>query len=480
MKVEVQDISAVEKKLVVEVPADAVDEALEVEFRQLSRNVKMRGFRPGKVPKSLVRRMYRTQAHQQAASTLIQQHIVGALEQASIEPLDMPDIDREELAEGTPFIFSLTMQVRPEIVLGDLSSIQVGPVDSSVPDEALQAELEKLRMERAELEAVEDRGADIGDVVTIDYLGTLVGETEPFPGGAGTDHAVEIGAGSLVSGFEDQLAGARPGEERTVEVTFPEDYAERLAGKAATFAVTVKGVQRRILAELDDDFAVDVGFEDLGALRASIYDRLAGAKRREEEGRQREELIRGLIALHPLELPPGLVESARNRLTSQLALHLAMGGLPRESVAHAVEMQREHITERARELAHRDLLLDTLARREGLSVEADEVEARIDEIAAATGQPRPKVKARMTDERLEGLRVELLHDKVLDWLIDRGTGAVPWEAESSAEEPPAAAEATESAAADAPDEAPASTEGDTLSADSDDEERAHDDEADAG
>ena len=446
MKVQVEDISAIQKKLTVELPADDVTQRLEHEYKQLVKTATVRGFRRGKAPKGLIRKMYRQDVEQRVSGNLIQTNLMAAFTQADITPLSVPDIERDPIAEGKPFTFSLFCQVRPAFTLAGVAGITVERKSVEPADDAIQAEIERLRMEHAELEPVEDRGADLGDTVTIDFAGRIEGETEPFDGGTGTEHPVELGTGSLIPGFEDQLVGSKPGDELKVELAFPEDYAEHLAGKNAVFDVSVGGVHMKVLPDVDDAFAEDCGHEDLSALKGSIYDQLAGELRDEEDGRVREAVIGQLLEANPVEVPAVLIEEAAERLKRQLGMQLSMSGMQGEMLQNIMEGQAAMIHERAKELALRDLLLDQLAVEKSIAVSDSELDERVGEIAERSGQPRPKVMATLRQgDHLEGLRVEMLHEKAVKWLEDVASGLIK-------DEPAAAADTSAEGEAETPAE----------------------------
>ncbi len=457
MKVQVEEISTVEKKITVEMPWDAVDRALNTQYKQLGKKVRVKGFRPGKVPKSLVKRMFRSDAENGASSDLIQSAIMDAFKEAEVEPLGVPDIERDPISEGEPFTFSMFCQVRPDFSVHGVDGLSVAPKQVEPDDESIQAELQRLREQAAEAEPVEDRGADIGDILTIDFVGTLDGDDEPFEGGTGTDHELELGTGSLIPGFEDQLVGATPEEQRDVKLSFPDDYGpEHLNGRAATFAVTVKEVKRKVLPDIDDDMAVDLEFDDLSALRADVYDRLSEKLRQDEDGRVREEVLKHLMEANPIEIPQTLIDQSAERLKRQLGMHLAMSGMPRENLEAALSMQGDTITTRAKELAHRDLLLDGVAREQELEVSDEALDERVGEMAEQTGQPKPKVRAMLADsDRLEGLRQEMLYEKAMSWLEEKammGQATAEAPAAEPAEAPAEPAEAPAEAQKEEPSE----------------------------
>ena len=464
MNVTVEHISPIQRKITVEVPAEVVSTTLARHYKKVSKTAKVRGFRPGKAPQGLIRRLYRADIEERASEELVRSNLIEALGEASTEPLAVPEIETEPLAEGEAFVFSLFCQVKPTIELQGLEKLTAQAGKSEPDEEDIVARLEEFRERHAEREPVEDRGADIGDIVTIDYAGRLAGEEEPFEGGTASDHEIELGSGRLVPGFEDQLMGTKEGDERTVELTFPEQYVEHLAGKDAVFTVTVKSVGRKVLPDLDDDFAQDVEFEDMSALRASIYDELASSMLEEEEGRLREEVLNQLLAENPLEVPSALLQEAAQRLTRQLAMHLTMSGMSREAVGEAMTNQRETIMVRARELAHRDLLLDALAAVESIEVSPEELDAEITVLAERTGQPKPRVRAELqSDGRLEGLSTELQHRKTVAWLVDRALNPPP-PVEEDSTEPVVEGQDTQAPADDATADGPPAAEEDSTEA----------------
>ncbi|MBV9309888.1 MAG: trigger factor, partial [Solirubrobacterales bacterium] len=257
-----------------EVPAEEVERRLQQAARELGRQMRIPGFRKGKVPPPVViRRLGRETVLDEALRSSLSGWYVDALDGAGIAPVGEPELDVQGLPdEGEPLSFSIEIGVRPEAKLGEYKGLEVGKREPQVEDQAIQQELEQLRERSSTLETVE-RPAEKGDHVVIDYLGSVDGE--PFAGGEGRDQLLELGSGRLIPGFEEQLLGAGAGEQRAVEVKFPEDYAGELAGKDAVFDVTVSEVKSKRLPELDDSFASEAaGFDTLDELREDIATRL--------------------------------------------------------------------------------------------------------------------------------------------------------------------------------------------------------------
>src|SRR5690606_29391238 len=273
--------------LTVEVPAAMAEEALERAFRRLSRNILIPGFRRGSAPRALVERRIGSQALlDEALDDLLPEAYAQAVRETGIEPIDRPTVTDIHYEEGQPLSFKAQVEVKPEVTLGDYRSIRVERPQVQVDEADVNNLLERLREAQAQLVPVDDEAeAAEGHVAVIDFKGTVDGQ--PFPGGEGQDYMVEIGAGRLVEGFEQQLIGMRVGQERDIDVTFPEDHPEvGLAGKAARFHVTLKELKRKELPALDDEFARSVGeFQTLEELRADVEKNL---RRRAEEDAQEQ------------------------------------------------------------------------------------------------------------------------------------------------------------------------------------------------
>src|SRR5215207_6730610 len=271
-----------------EVPAEEVEKSMAQAARALGRSLRVPGFRAGKTPAPVViKRIGREAVLDEAVRDSIGAWYSAAIDAAAIVPVGEPDLDLGDLpGQGQPLTFSIEIGVRPEAKLGEYKGLEVGKREPVAADEAVAAEIERLRERSGRLETVE-RPAAQGDFVVMDYKGTI--DAVEFPGGEGRDQMVELGSGRLVPGFEEQLLGAAAGDERTVKVTFPHDYgAEELAGNDAEFAVTVKEVKAKELPELDDDLAAEAGFDTLDELREDIRTRLTDADRTQIDSEFRE------------------------------------------------------------------------------------------------------------------------------------------------------------------------------------------------
>jgi trigger factor len=406
-----------------EVPATEVEKRVAAAARTLGRNLRIPGFRKGKVPPPvIIQRVGREAVLDEAVRESIAGWYSAAIDDAKVVPVGEPNLDLADLpGEGEPLRFSIEIGVRPEAKLGEYQGLEVGRRDPEVEDEAIDKEIEQLRDRMAKLETVE-RAAASGDFVVMDFLGSIEGV--PFGGGEGRDQMVELGSGRLVPGFEEQLEGASAGEEKTVTIEFPEDYgAEDLAGKEAEFAVTVKEIKAKELPELDEDFAAEAGFDTLDELRDDIRERLSEAQTREIEAEFREAALDAAVESATIEVPDALVEARARELWDQMAHTLSHQGIQREMYLQIAQKTEEEIIEENREPAERDLrreaVLAAVVEAEGIEASDDDVLENLERAAAAEGGSPKKLLERLRSSgRLESLKADLAQRKAIDHIAD--------------------------------------------------------------
>ena len=406
-----------------EVPATEVEKRVAQAARQLGRNLRVPGFRAGKVPPPvIIQRVGRDAVLDEAVRDSIGTWYSAAIDAARIVPVGEPALDLDELpGEGEPLRFSIEIGVRPSAELGQYQGLEVGRREGEVEQEAVTAELDALRERTAKLETVE-RPAGRGDFVVMDFLGTLEGE--PFPGGEGRDQMVELGSGRLVPGFEDQLEGASAGEARSVTIDFADDYgAEELAGREAKFAVDVKEVKAKELPELDDDLAIEAGFDTLAELEADIRERLAEAQSADIDAEFREAALDSAVAQATVEVPAALVESRARELWDQMAHTLAHQGIPRETYLQITGKTEDEVVEEGKEAAERDLrreaVLAAVVEAEGIEPTEEELLESLERLAVTERSTPKKLLERLRSKgRLDGLRHELAQRKAVDVIAD--------------------------------------------------------------
>jgi trigger factor len=408
-----------------EVPAEEVERRVAQAARRLGRELRVPGFRAGKAPAPvIVQRMGREVVLDEAVRDSIATWYTAAIDSARVAPVGEPQLDLDDLPrQGEPLRFSIEIGVRPKAKLGEYRGLEVGRRDPDVTDEAVSAELDRLRERAARLDTV-DRPAASGDFLVMDYKGTLDGE--PFAGGEGRDQMVELGSGRLVPGFEEQLEGAGAGDEPTVEVTFPDDYpASELAGRQAQFAVSVKEVKAKELPEVDDDLAAEAGFDTLDELRDDIRSRLAEVESARIEAEFREAALDSAVKGATIALPDALVEARARELWDEMAHSLSHQGITRETYLRISGRTEEEIVEQgkpdAEQALRREAVLAAIVEAEGIEPTDEELLEAVEQVAGEGPQrtsPKKLLERLKSTGRLDAVKQDLAQRKALDLVVD--------------------------------------------------------------
>jgi trigger factor len=418
LRVTTSEPSPVVRQLEVEVDARRVRRAFDRAYRELAKQARVRGFRPGKAPRSVLEKLYGASLTEQIEQTLVSETLPDAIEQAGLELITEPQIEAGTLAADGDFRYTARVEVKPEIVLPDTRGLPVRRPAVQVNDEDVERELEALRQRSAPLvEEPENTAVAEGHSVQVDFVGRIDGK--PFEGGSGRGVDLEIGSGRFIPGFEDQLIGAVAGEDRELAVRFPDDYGSReVAGKDAVFAAHVVAIKRRHVPDLDDEFAKDRGeFETLEELRDRIRSDLTSARLAEAQNVLRRGLMDVLIERTPFEVPPGLVA---NELERQLgaARRRLQGSVPEQALQAQLERWKEDWRERAEREVREGLLLEAVAAAEAISVTDEEVEQRIEEVALGQGTDAEALRSAVGRDNLQrALRAQLVDERALDFLV---------------------------------------------------------------
>ena len=425
VKTKVTELPESRVRVDAEVPAEEVERSLQRTARQLGANLRIPGFRKGKVPPPVViRRIGRETVLDETVRDAIGRWYVDAISAADIAPVGDPKLDLGDLpAEGQPLTFTIEIGVRPEAALGTYEGVEVGRREPTVDEAQVDAEVEQLRERAARLETA-DRAAQRGDFVVMDYEGRI--GDEPFEGGAGRDQMVELGSGRLIPGFEDQLQGAAAGEEREVKVTFPADYqAEQLAGQEATFSVSVKEVREKVLPELGDDFALEqAGFDSLEELREDIRTKLREADERRVEQDFREAVVDAVVREADVEVPDALVEARARELWDRMLHTLSHQGIGKDAYLRIAGKSEEELLEEAKpdaeQALRREAVIAAIIEKEGIAPSDGDVLDALQSSAARESTTPEKLRDRLEQAgRLDELRDDLAQRMAVDWLVEQ-------------------------------------------------------------
>jgi trigger factor len=412
-------------QLDIEVSRDDLDQARARTVRKLSQQLRIPGFRPGHIPERIVEQHVGAEhIEHEAIDAVVPDAYAKALEEHDLDPVDHPKIDLERTEEGRALKIKATVAVKPEITLATYTGIQVTKQRANVSDDDVEKSIESLRRRVATLEPVPDRGIEAGDIVTMDYEGRIDGEL--FEGGTATNHTTEVSPDRFIPGFAEQLSGAKAGEKRTVQVTFPPTYRpETLAGKPATFEVVVHNVRRPVTPPLDDRFVAAVSdLETVDALRAEVRRRLE----RDADARARDlmerDILASLITSHAFPLPEVLVDREAEAMMSDLKRTIAESGSDWNAFLQARTMTEEALAAQLHGDAERRvkgaLLLEAIAKAENIRVNAGEVDREVEGLARASG--RTKQATLQALERQEGagrLLNAIRRNKTLAFLVEK-------------------------------------------------------------
>lgn len=418
MQSEVHEIDPVTVELQVQVPWDRVEKGLNAGYGKLQKSARVRGFRRGKVPRSVLQKMYGPQVQHEVITTLVEEGLLHAVTTHDLAVVAAPEMDElPRIEDGQPLAFKAKLEVRPKI--GDISyeGLEVSRPAAVVEDAAIDAELEQLRERNAEIITPEEpRPAKAGDLLTIDYVVEIDAEAKPDMAAEG--RVVELGSGRLLKEFEEGLTGKLPGDEVEIRVAYDEDVQNpELKNKRALFRVTIKELREKVLPALDDELAKDAGdYETLEELRAKTRERLQAAAEERSKSAVKEQLVEKLVEKNPIPVPPSLVTQQEAAMRKELQFFLQMTG--QQGVVPELE---EGLRERAENKVRAAILMGELARKEELSVADAEIDAKLQEIAQESGKHIAKVRVEYQGERREGLESRLLEDKLLDFLLGRAT-----------------------------------------------------------
>lgn len=427
--------------LTVEVSPEKFDGALDQAFKKVVKQVNVPGFRKGKVPRKIFEQRFGVEAlYQDALDLLLPSAYSEAIDETGIEPVDQPEVDVEQIEKGKTLIFTAKVTVKPEVELGEYKGLEVEEQDTTVTDEEVEARMKELQEQHAELVVVEDGEVENGDTVIIDFEGFIDGES--FEGGQAENHSLEIGSGSFIPGFEEQLIGEKAGAEKEITVTFPDDYeAEDLAGKEAVFNVKIHDIKRKEIPELDDEFAKDVDedVETLEELTAKEREKLEADKKHRAEHVIQDTVVEKATENATIDLPQVMIDNEVDRMVQEFAQRFQAQGMSLDMYYQMTGQDekalREQLKSDAELRVRSNLTLEAISRAENIEASDEEVDEEMKKMAEMYDMEVERVKEMLEGVQggLDNVKRDIKIRKTIDFLVENSQTVPKEENDESAE-----------------------------------------------
>ncbi|MFL0798489.1 MAG: trigger factor [Cellvibrionaceae bacterium] len=418
MQVSVETISNLERRLTIGVPSANIDNAVNARLKDAQKNIKMNGFRKGKVPLKIVKQQYGPGVRQEVLGDVINKSFYEALTQENLKPAGQPSIEPKQVEEGKDFEFIATFEVYPEVEVGDLSAVSVQKLEAEVTDADLDSMIEVLRKQQATFESA-DRAAALEDQVDIDFVGTKDGEE--FAGGKADSQKLVLGSNSMIPGFEDGIVGMKAGEQKTLQLTFPEDYhSEDLKGAAVEFAITLNGVEEQKLPELNEEFFVKYGVSEGGEekFREEVKGNMVREMTHAAKTKLKTQVMNNLREIHNVELPKALITSEIDVIRNQMAQQF--GGAQNMDIKSL--LPDDMFREQAEQRVALGVIVGELIKKADLKPDADRVRSQIEEMASTYEQPEEVIDYYYNNQQmLAQVESLVIEDQVVDYVIEQGS-----------------------------------------------------------
>lgn len=424
MSLQVEKLENNTAKLTIEVPAEEFDKAIQAAYQKNKNKFNVPGFRKGKVPYAMVEKMYGAGVfYEEAANELIPDAYANAAAESELEIVARPEINVTQIEKGKSFIFEAEVTLKPEIKLGKYKGVKVEAMDTTVTDEDVAAELDKVKEQNARLVAADDKAVEDGDQTTIDFEGFVDGVA--FEGGKGEDYPLTIGSHSFIDTFEEQLIGKKVGEEVEVNVTFPEQYqAKELAGKPAMFKVTIKEIKVKEYPELDDDFAQDVSeFDTLDEYKADIKKNLEEKKVQEAEADKESKVIEAIVNDSEMDIPEKMIEAQCQQMVEEFAQNIAMQGISFDQYMQftgtTVDQLTEQVKPQAEARVQSSLVLEAIVKAEKIEASDEEFDEEIKRMAERYQMEADKVNELLSDDDKKNIRADICARKAAKLVVEK-------------------------------------------------------------
>lgn len=423
MSLQVEKLENNTAKLTIEVAAEEFEQAIQAAYKKNKNKFNVPGFRKGKVPYAMVEKMYGAAVfYEDAANDIIPKAYADAAAESELEIVARPEINVTQIEKGKPFIFEAEVTLKPEIKLGKYKGVKVEAMDTTVTDEDVQAELDKVKEQNARLVAADDKAVEDGDQTTIDFEGFVDGVA--FEGGKGEDYPLTIGSHAFIDTFEEQLIGKKVGEEVEVNVTFPEDYqAEELAGKPAMFKVTVKEIKVKEYPEVDDDFAQDVSeFDTLDEYKADIRKNLEEKKAQEAEADKESKVIEAIVNDSEMDIPEKMIEAQCQQMVEEFAQNIAMQGISFEQYLQftggSVEQLTEQVKPQAEARIQSSLVLEAIVAAENIEATDEEYDEEVKKMAEKYQMEAEKVNDFLSEDDKKNIKADICARKAAKLAVE--------------------------------------------------------------
>ena len=410
-------------KLVIESTAEEFEAGLNTAYNKNKSKISLPGFRKGKAPRKMIEKMYGAEVfYEDAANSIIPDAYAKAADECGLELVSQPKINVTQLEAGKPFIFEAVVATKPEVELGQYKGVEVTKCDTDVTDADVEEELKKAQDKNSRIVTVEDRAVKDGDMTTIDFEGFVDGEA--FEGGKGEDYPLTIGSHSFIDNFEEQIIGMNIGDEKEINVTFPEEYhVDDLKGKPAMFKVSVKEIKEKQLPELNDEFAQDVSdFDTIAEYKDDLKNKIADRKSREAKAKQEDEAIAKIIEDSKMDIPDAMVDTQVNRMVEDFAQRLQQQGLSVEQYFQYTGVTAEKIIEDMKPQAVKNiqsrLVLEAIVKAENIEVSDEEFEAELNKMAEQYKMEIEKIKEFMGEYESKQIREDIAIQKAVDVIVN--------------------------------------------------------------
>lgn len=409
-------------KLVIEATAEEFEAGLNTAYNKSKSKINVPGFRKGKAPRKIIEQLYGQEVFfEDAANAIIPDAYAKACIESELDIVSQPKISVTQLEKGKPFVFEAEVAVRPEVELGNYKGVEVSKIDTEATDADVEEEIKKVAEQNSRTITVEDRAVKDGDMTVIDFEGFIDGEA--FEGGKGENYPLTIGSHSFIDNFEDQIIGMNIGDEKEINVTFPEDYhAEELKGKPATFKVSVKEIKEKQLPDIDDDFAQDVSdFDTLDEYKADLKKKIAERKEAEAKKQKETEAIEKIVADSKMDIPQAMIDTQVTRMAEDFAQRLQQQGLSLEMYFKYTGLTAEKILDDMKPEAvkriQNSLVLEAVAKAENIQVSDDEFNAELSKMAEMYKMEVDKIKEFMGESEEKQMRDDIAIQKAVDLIV---------------------------------------------------------------